>query len=86
VAYSHRFSFGLIAAADLQMMGSRQADLKGDVLLDSFILATLSAEYPILPRLRVRGWIGNLFGAVHEWWLGYTGLPRNGGLALSYSW
>jgi hypothetical protein len=86
VAYSHRFPFGLIASADFQMMGSRQADLNGDVMLDPFILTTLSAEYPILPRLRLRGWVGNLFGAAHEWWLGYSGLPRNAGLALSYSW
>jgi hypothetical protein len=85
-SYAHWFSFGLLIAGDVKMIGARSADLQASRTLDPFVLLDVSAEYNFLPGWRVLGQIANLLGLRHEWWEGYVALPRTGSLGISYSW
>ncbi len=84
--YARWFSFGLLVAGDVQMIGARTTDLSGSRTLESFVLLDINAEYTFLPGWRVRGEVRNLLGTRYEWWEGYVSTPRSGSLGISYSW
>lgn len=84
--YEHRFPFGLEAGAALTAVGERTATPAADRRLPAFVLADVSASYPVLDLLRLRAELNNIANTGHRWWDGYRPVPRSLTVSLAITW
>jgi hypothetical protein len=84
--YRHRFPFGLVTGAGVQVVGRRSTDPTNSRHLPALAILNLNAEYVILQGWNVSMVLHNVFDKGLTWWDNYPGIPRTVSFATGFAW